>query len=134
MTSKATKETKTKSAKIRLISPNLIENIIQNYAGIDAEDVLEIKEMNKEIAEGKRYAVLFDTGEYTSFTKEARELASSKEFVGDTIAKALLVRSLGHRIVANFYININKPVMTTKVFEDRDKAINWLNEQIQADK
>lgn len=123
-------EIKIKSATIRLIAPRLIENIIHNYTTIEEEDLLELKEANVKISNGQPYAVLIDSGMMTHITKEARELLASKEFAQNSIAKALLVRSLGHRIVGQFYIRVNKPHVKTELFTDREKAIKWLKKQL----
>ena len=102
------------SATVRIITHGIIENIINDYCTLQRENVLEIKEVNKQVSNGQPYAVLVDSGIYTAISKEARELLASKEFAEITIAKALLVRSLGHRIVGQFYIRINKPFIPTK--------------------
>lgn len=127
-----TKKIEIQGATIRLITPSIVENVILEYTSIDTEEVLKIKEANKQLTDGRPYAVLVNSGLFTSITKEARELSASTEFAQMTIAKALLVHSLGHRIVGEFYIKINKPLIKTKVFSNRDKAIEWLNKEIQA--
>lgn len=130
MTTTQTQEHKTKSATIRLLTPTIIENVIHDYAELDSADIIEIKEINKRLTGGKHYAVLVDSGMMTSITKEGRELSSSKDFQQQTTAKALLIRSLGHRIVGRFYIRVNKPHIRTKIFSDRDKAIQWLKRHV----
>ncbi len=118
------------SATVRIITHGIIENIINDYCTLERENVLEIKEVNKKLSNGQPYAVLVDSGMYTTISKEARELLASKEFAEITIAKALLVRSLGHRIMGQFYIKINKPFIPTKIFSDREEAILWLSVQL----
>ena len=118
------------SATVRIITHGIIENIINDYCTLQRENVLEIKEVNKQVSNGQPYAVLVDSGIYTAISKEARELLASKEFAEITIAKALLVRSLGHRIVGQFYIRINKPFIPTKIFSDREEAIKWLSVEL----
>ncbi|MBA3972422.1 MAG: hypothetical protein H0X46_09840 [Bacteroidetes bacterium] len=125
------KEIKTKNVTILLLRPGIIENIIHDYATLEKEDILEIKQINKQLAGGMPYVVLIDSGSFTDINKEARELLSSREFGENTIAKALFVRSLGHRIVAQFYIRINKPYIKTKIFADREKAIDWLDNELK---
>lgn len=124
------KEIKIKSATIRLLSPGIVETIIADYTTLDCENVLKIKETNLELTGGLPYAVLVDSGMFTGITQEARELSASSEFSQNTIAKALLVRSLGHRIVGEFYIRVNKPKIKTKIFADRTKAIEWLQKKV----
>lgn len=125
-----TKEIKVQFATARLLTPEIIENIIHDYATLEKENVFEIKKLNRQLSNGKPYAVLVNPGLNTAISKEARELSACEEFAQDTIAKALLVHSVGHRVVAQFYIKINKPHIRTKIFTDREKAIEWLNSQI----
>lgn len=128
------KEVKTKAATIRVLKSGIIENIIHDYASIEEKNVLEIKTANKELSKGKPYVILVDSGIYTTISKEARELSASKDFSQQTIAKALIVRGLGQRIIGQFYINVNKPHIKTKIFAEREKAIKWLASQISKNK
>lgn len=113
-----------------MIEPGLIENYIKPGVNIDVSDAWEIKKSNLELTNGNSYAVLVVSGHLSSITKGAREVVASRQFVGKTIAKALLVDSLGHRIVGNFYLTVNKPLITTRVFTDREVALHWLRSQI----
>lgn len=124
-------EIKTQSAIIRLLTPNIVENIILDYVTVEKEIVMELKRVNQQLTAGEPYAVLVDSGILTTISKEARELSASSEFAKDTIAKALLVRNLGHRIVGEFYLRINQPFIKTKIFSERGKAIEWLEKQIR---
>lgn len=126
MTTLKKTEYKIKTATIRLLTPNIVENIINDNTELGIDELIELKKINKQLTEGKPYAVLVDSGMLTSITKEGREFIATKQFQQQTIAKALLVRSLGHRLVGRFYIRINKPHTKTKIFSDRDKAIQWL--------
>jgi hypothetical protein len=42
------------------------------------------------------------------------------------IADAFLVKSLGVRIMANFFIKVTKPKVNTRLFTDEKEAIKWL--------
>lgn len=123
-------EIKIDCATIKLIKKGIIENVIHDYVTLDYEQVAEIRSINQKLSDGVHYAVLVDSGLYTSITKEARELSASKEFSKTTLAKALLVRNMGHRLVGQIYIKMNKPHIKTKIFSNREKAIKWLNSQI----
>lgn len=97
---------------------------------MEVEDVLELKKLNKSIAEGKPYAIVVRFEHLADVSKKAKELIASKEFAEFTMAKALLVDNIGHRLVGNFYLTINKPFMKTKVFTDKTAAIEWLKSEI----
>ncbi len=123
-------EFRTKIALVRLIDDRISEVVVDDYSYVEAEDIKEIKAANMTLHQGKEYVILIDAGTMTNFSKEARELSASQEYAEFTIAKALLVKSVGHRLVGNFYININKPFIKTKVFSDRHTAIIWLQKQL----
>ena len=124
-------EHKLKNATVRLLTENIIENYIHDNSSVEVEDVRAIKEVNLKLTEGKPYCILVDSGMVTTISSEARKLSASKEFAQKTIAKALLVHSVGHRLVGRFYIKINKPHIKTKIFSDREDAIDWLKEQLK---
>jgi hypothetical protein len=42
-------------------------------------------------------------------------------------ADAFVIKSMAQRILANFYIKINKPERPTKFFNNKDEATHWLN-------
>jgi hypothetical protein len=119
-----------KHTTVTLLEPYLLENFIHDNASLDAADVMEIKEANLSLTHGEKYVVLVNPGKYASVSKEARELSASHDFAQNTLAKALLVNSLPHRLISQFYIKVNRPRINTRIFADRDKALEWLREQL----
>ena len=74
-----------------------------------------------------KHLVLVEPGLDTSISKEAREFSSKPESNEMTAATAVIVRSLAHRIIINFIINFtHQQTMKMKMFDDKQKAINWL--------
>lgn len=115
---------------IRELEPGLLETVIKNNATIESRDAWEIKKYNLKISNNKPYVVLVTSGHLSSVSRGAREVVASKEYVGNTIAKALLVESLGHRIVGNFYLAVNKPFIKTRMFTEREEALAWLRKEL----
>jgi len=116
--------------RVRVLAPQIFENFVKDKAVLDVDGVRAVKKANMELAQGKPYAFLAAIGEFSQVTKQAKTLLSSKELSVNTVAKALLIQSLSDRIMANFYLTINKPIVNTKVFTDRNIAIEWLKKQI----
>lgn len=108
----------------------IIENIIKDNVSIEYQDVIKIKEVNQSLAKGQKYVLLISSAPFASITKEARELSASEEFAETNLAKAILVESLGQKLVVNFYLSINKPKIITRMFSinDRGEAIKWLKD------
>lgn len=115
---------------LTLVENGIIENYVKPGVLIEAADAWEIKRQNLILSDQKEYCVLVVSGHLSSVSKEAREVVASREFIGKTLAKALLVDSLGHRIVGNFYLSVNKPKIKTKIFSDRTEALKWLRNQL----
>jgi hypothetical protein len=113
-----------------LLEPGIIENSINPGVHLEVNDMLAIKKSNQAISEGAPYSVLVTSGHLSSISNEARTLTASNEFAEGTVAKALLINSIGHRIVGNFYLTVNKPVLPTQIFTEREKALDWLRQKL----
>lgn len=121
----------TEKFEITLLEKGIIENHVFPQITIDAADILEIKKYNLAFAQNDPYVVLVTSGHLSGVTKEAMELSAGKDFAKETMAKALLIESTGHKIVGNFYIRVKKPYIKTKIFSDRAKALTWLRSFIK---
>lgn len=93
-------------------------------------DVKEIQEMivyaQKVMGEKKHLAVV-DFGSSLGSTSEARAIYANDPYIRRfRIADAFLVRSLGVRLVANFFIQVTKPKVKTRLFTDEQQAVVWL--------
>jgi len=115
---------------ILLHENGILENIAKKGKVIDVEDVKLLAKTNLELAGHKAYVVLIDSEELTSVTKEAMDYTSHVESSPKTIARALMVNNLHNRIVGNFYIKVKKPRIKTRLFNDKSKAMEWLEEQL----
>lgn len=121
----------TEKVEVVKLEDRIVENIILESVHVDVDIVNLLKEANLKLMGDCKYCVLISSQFLASISKEARELAASKEFRKNTIAKALLISSIGHKIVGNFYLQVNKPVTKTRIFSDREKALEWLKEQLK---
>jgi hypothetical protein len=74
----------------------------------------------------KKVPLLFNFDEFALPGKANREFWSKKEACPYSLADAFIVSSNGLRIIANFYLKINKPERPTKMFTDEESAIKWL--------
>lgn len=70
---------------------------------------------------------LVDVRGVWNYSDEARQIVSSESFKKITVAMALVVGySSPTRMVANFFMRINKPVTPTKLFTNKKSAKKWL--------
>jgi len=116
---------------IELLDSNLLLISLKENITIEGEDVLEIKKHNLDLMKGNNYAIVFDSGHYTSVSKEARELMTSSKVEKNRVASAFIIYSLSQKILGNFYLKVNKPNVPTKLFSDKEKAITWIKEELK---
>lgn len=75
---------------------------------------------------GEKLPVLVLCAEHASTNSELMNAMAKNANNPFSKADAFVIKSMAQKILANFYIKINKPERPTKFFNDRDEAINWL--------
>ncbi|MGL5888738.1 MAG: hypothetical protein ACRC3B_02565 [Bacteroidia bacterium] len=109
---------------------NEAENIIllQPFPGahIDVPQAMENREASFRLS-GKRKAgmLVVGSGEITT-TPAMRELCATAEYNEGVFAIALVSALTTMKILGNFYLRINRPVVPTRFFSSPDAARNWL--------
>jgi hypothetical protein len=74
----------------------------------------------------QRRPVLVDAREVKFQNRDVRQYHSRPESMRRVSALALLVESPLSRIIANFFITLNKPATSTRVFTSEEEAHAWL--------
>lgn len=93
---------------------------------LESEDLWLSRKQSLEYAPGKKFAVLMEAPDFFQIGTETRRVAASEEYSKDMIAVALCSNNLSLKILGSLYIKINRPVVPTKFFDDREKAEEWL--------
>jgi len=76
---------------------------------------------------GGQGRLLIDIRQIGSITREARtHFASDTTSDLGAVGLALLVDSVFSKVIGNFYMTVSRPKHTTRLFTDRDAAIQWL--------
>ena len=74
----------------------------------------------------KDYPIIVSIKNVKHITKEARDYLASKDGCSKTKAVAIFIDSIVMSVIANFFLQINKPLVPTKLFTDKISAIEWL--------
>lgn len=119
------KEVDTPEAEIKLRSDGITHVHYKTNVVIDADTQLSMREIFKELAPGKKLKYIFSAETGVTFTKEARE--NSVAVDSPIAAYAIIANNLAYRIIGNFYLKVNKPLVPYKLFSTADEAIEWLN-------
>lgn len=75
------------------------------------------------------YLVLLDTsGHHTwNIPVEVLKYMARNPYQKDETAFAIVVNSLAMRLIANHFVKYYQPLIPTRVFTKRDKALTWLH-------
>ncbi len=97
---------------------------------IELEDAIEIDQAFIKITNNQPFCVVLDVrNKYSSVSNEARNFfANDPEILAIRKKIAIVINNMPTRIIANFFVRFNQPQTPTKVFNDYDKAIDWLSE------
>lgn len=79
-----------------------------------------------DICRGNERPFMFSAFEYVTVTKEARHNAIVLEVIYPGNATAVVAHNMAYRLIANFYLQVNKPKKPYKVFSTQEKAVEWL--------
>jgi hypothetical protein len=122
--------------------PNTIENQFISYVlkdnilyGTYKKDILidtaaahKIIEDRAALTKGNKYPLLLDTRFLKSITKEARDILASEESTHDMTAGAIIIDSYVTKTIGNFFLLINKPNVSAKLFNNTEDALKWIQQ------
>ncbi|MCB0409645.1 MAG: hypothetical protein KDD29_05465 [Flavobacteriales bacterium] len=104
------------------------DGVVRTKVKPDSEVVLEDAKENSIAVNsfsGTKYSMLVDTREIKSITKEARNHFSMNNRESKVVAFAMLIKSPLSKVIANFFLGLNKPRVPVKIFTNEKKAIDW---------
>lgn len=99
-------------------------------AEITLEDAEELIRIGTEITKGLRVGALVDASANFTDTNESRKYFAEQTAARQFAAVAIVTKSLAQRLIVNFYINVNRPNVPTRMFGDKDEAMKWLRKTL----
>ncbi len=83
---------------------------------------------------GGRFYNVFQFSSFSDIKPEIREWAAESSGNNYTFSDAIVIDSLPQKIMADFYMKVNRPNKPTRIFYNLDKAAEWTLEQIMEGK
>jgi hypothetical protein len=111
--------------KMVLYDNGIMNIIFKENTLITMEDVSEVMLWVASLGE-RKYLNLMEGAYNTDIDSLVREFSASDKENRYTIADAIVISSAAHKMITDFYVNKNKPVKPTRIFSDREQAVNWL--------
>ncbi len=115
-----------KATKVSLRPDGIMHIHIKAGADMEITDAIQVLRAMGKLGNKKKFPVLIDCGEFAIVDKEVRIFSASEKANIYTSADAIAYHSMAHKLVADFYVNHNKPEIPTEVFSDNESAISWL--------
>lgn len=124
----------TRTALISIIKENFVRMTMREDAILDLKDMIENHNAENKITNGNQHVILIDTRLNSLSSDEARRFSSGDKPTKYRYAVAILFKGLAGRIGANSLVKIYKPKVPTQIFNDENKAIEWLESILEKQK
>ena len=115
----------TRTTKFWLRDDGIVHAVDNGKFQVTLADAKENVAAALKVANGRRLPILIDITSVRSVTREAR-LYYRDEAGVHTTAAALLIGSTISRVIANFVIGLDRPVVPARIFTSETEAIQWL--------
>jgi len=120
------KQIKLLEATLSLRQDGIVQVLYHDHTILDIPLQLKMAEAFNNIADGKKSLFIFEAGEGVIVTKDARNNALKLEDSTPILASAVVANNLAYRIIANFFIKVQKPKGKYKVVASKEEAVKWL--------
>jgi hypothetical protein len=109
-----------------LRNDGIVQISYPDYFSFTLEDSIESVNAIGKITNGIPHPILKIPGKYTTVDKDTRDHVAKGDGARFSIAEAFIITSLAHKLIANFYIKIDKPQKPTRFFSTITEAEIWL--------
>lgn len=100
-------------------------------SSIENIEVKHLKEMQRIVSllgKEKKMPLLFKPHDFLHLTNDAGKYATSAEGTKYSLAIAVMIDNVAKKLLMNFFVKMNKPIVPTKSFSNKEEAIIWLKD------
>ena len=113
-----------------IIHDNLIKEFtVKKGIVLEEKHLWESVQLSEKYKPGSRYFVLFEGEENSDITADAKRAGASAEYAKYVAALALYSDKMLETIRGNLFLKINRPIVPTRFFDNREKAMDWLRQK-----
>ncbi len=114
--------------RIRLRQDGICENVWAPHLPIELEDALAVIDAIGQLTGGRAAPLLVHALDAGPQSREARMAFIARPDMVSAVA--LLVGNPLSRMMATFFINVSRPEVPTRLFENEMDAVAWLEEHL----
>jgi len=116
----------TSFCKIEMKQKNILYIYTFENASIEIPQIDELNLAVKSMVGEMPYCIIVLPGHGSTSSHEGRQYAASLRRK-NIIAEAIIIESLAIRLLASFYMKVNRPGHRIKLFEYEKDALTWIN-------
>jgi hypothetical protein len=123
---KIVREIKIPEGTVSLREDGIVYVYYHKNTVVDIDVQKRMLEVFDEITGKKKSHFIFDADDGVIVTPEARDNAIVMEDQTPVLATAVVAKNLAYRLIANFYIKVNKPKGKYRVVKSIEEGVKWL--------
>lgn len=112
--------------KIELRDDGIIQFFYGDHVQFTMKETKELEEAIEKMTKGVIHKSLRIAGKFTNVDIEVMRYLSRGRGTLFTLADSFVIHSLAQKMLANFYLHINRPILPTRVFNKLEEAEAWL--------
>ena len=114
------------NTRVELRDDGIIQFFYADNMEYTMAETHELETAVEAMTKGVTHMSLRIAGKYTTVDTELMKYLSRGRGTLFTLADAFVIHSPAQKILANFYLHINRPILPTKVFNKVEDAEKWL--------
>jgi hypothetical protein len=101
---------------------------VKENAVVSINSFMEIRKKVDELTNSAIHSTIIEAIGFFTLEQGVRDYVVKGDYLKSVKAIAFVTDKLPHKIMANFFIKINKPKSKSKVFTKREEALKWLKD------
>lgn len=101
--------------------------VVKDDSLVSVDDMEELLKACVQLARFRNYYSIVDVRVNAGANQGVTEYYAKNEYNKYRYADAFIINTLAMRLIVNFYMAFNKPVVPTKTFADPESAAKWID-------
>jgi len=123
---------RSRTAELFIDENGIIHQTLDPGSEVTLEDIKEDISLYSVLDKKRKAFVLIDLCNVNSVEKQARDYLASEETAKKVSAAALVAQTRTSKVLGNFFLGLNKPMMPVKLFMSTDDGLDWLKQIINS--
>jgi hypothetical protein len=116
-----------KKFSFTLRKDGIVHYLIKANVLLSLSDIQEHYQYFEKNYKGQTFLNVYEFESNAEIDNDIRKWGSDPTGNTFTIADAIIMKSMPQKIIGNFYLTFHKPIKPTKLFNNVEDAIKWLN-------